>query len=148
MNIYTLGYEGIDQQQFLSWLLNHDIDVVADVRNLPFSRKKGFSKTSLSNFLEENKIEYKNFRNLGAPKELRSFLFETRDYKTFLKEYKKIIKKNKSDVEGLLTLVNKGKNVVLLCYEKDPKTCHRNVIANEVKKRDDNGLKIKHLGIL
>jgi uncharacterized protein (DUF488 family) len=147
MPLFTIGYEGLDQKQFLSWLYNHKIDVVADVRNLPLSRKKGFSKTPLFNLLEENNIEYINYRDLGAPKELRSFLIETKDYGTFFEEYKKIITQNTNDVDGILALVNKGKKVVLLCYEKDPETCHRKVIANEVKKRDDNGLEIRHLGI-
>lgn len=147
MDLFTIGYEGIDQKQFLLWLHNHKINVVADVRNLPLSRKKGFSKTPLFNLLEENNIEYINFRDLGAPKELRSFLIKTKDYDTFFKKYKRIIKKNTNDIDSILTLVNEGKNVALLCYEKDPETCHRNIIANEAKKRDGNGLKIKHLGI-
>ncbi len=48
MEIFTIGYEGIDRHQFLAWLNNYNINVVADVRNLPLSRKKGFSKTALS----------------------------------------------------------------------------------------------------
>ena len=56
MQLFTIGYEGINQTQFISWLSNHKINVVADVRNLPLSRKKGFSKTALSALLEENNI--------------------------------------------------------------------------------------------
>ena len=147
MELFTIGYEGINQHQFMWWLRTHHIDAVADVRNLPLSRKKGFSKTPLSNLLEENSIDYINYRDLGAPKELRSFLIKTKDYKTFFQKYKKIITKNIHDVAGICSLVNRGKKVVLLCYEKDPETCHRKIIANEVKKRDGNGLKIKHLGV-
>lgn len=147
MELFTIGYEGINQKQFLSWLRNHNIDVVADVRKYPLSRKKGFSKTALSNLLGKNNIEYINYRDLGAPKELRTFLIETKDYGTFFKKYKKSISKNMDDLDGILSMVNKGEKVVLLCYEKDPETCHRKIVADEVKKRDDNGLKIKHLGL-
>ena len=147
MDLFTIGYEGIDQKQFLSWLHNHNIDVVADVRNLPLSRKKGFSKTALSSLLEENDIEYINYRELGAPKELRSFLIETKDYGSFFEMYKNSISNNMDDLDGILSLVTKGKKVALMCYEKDPEKCHRKIVANEVKKRDDNGLKIKHLGV-
>jgi uncharacterized protein (DUF488 family) len=146
MELFTIGYEGMDQQRFLLWLQNHKIDIVADVRNLPLSRKKGFSKYSLSTLLEENDIEYINYRNLGAPKELRSFLMETKDYTTFFRRYKDIISKNLDDLDRILDIVNKRKKVALLCYEKDPQMCHRSIVADEMKKRDGNGLKIRHLG--
>jgi uncharacterized protein (DUF488 family) len=145
MEIFTIGYEGFDQQQFLVWLKKHNINIVADVRNLPLSRKKGFSKTALSTLLEKNNIDYINYRDLGAPKELRSFLSETKDYPGFFKKYKKVIADNTNDIDHILNKVNKGKKVVLLCYEKNPEECHRSAVANEIKKRDGNGLKIKHL---
>ncbi len=40
MDLFTIGYEGLDQGQFLSLLVHHSVDVVADVRKLPASRKK------------------------------------------------------------------------------------------------------------
>ena len=111
MDLFTIGYEGIDQRQFLSWLQGHNIDVVADVRNLPLSRKKGFSKTALSDFLVKNKIDYINFRELGAPKELRTFLFQTKDYKTYFKKYKNIVSKNLAAIDTILDTIKDGKNV-------------------------------------
>ena len=147
MELYTIGYEGINQKQFISRLCNHNINVVADVRNLPLSRKKGFSKTALSMLLGKNHIEYINFRDLGAPKELRSFLLETKDYHTFFKQYKKVISNNMNDIDEILNTINRGKKVALLCYEKNPEACHRSVVANEIKKRDGNGLEITHLGL-
>ncbi|MBW1766861.1 MAG: DUF488 domain-containing protein [Deltaproteobacteria bacterium] len=146
MELFTIGYEGLDQKQFLSWLRNHNISVVADVRYFPLSRKKGFSKSGLSTLLGEYRIDYMNFRDLGAPKELRTFLAETKDYSTFFRRYKKVISKNTADIDGILSMVNNGEKVALLCYEKDPETCHRKIVANEVMKKDGNGLKIKHLG--
>lgn len=148
MQLFTIGYEGIDQSQFLVWLSNYKINVVADVRDLPLSRKKGFSKNALSNLLDKNKIDYINFRELGAPKELRTFLFQTKDYNTYFKKYKNIVSKNLTAIDNILDTIKGGKNVALLCYEKDPSTCHRSVVADEVKKRDGNGLKIKHLGFI
>lgn len=147
MEIFTIGYEGRTPKEFILWLKNHNIDLVADIRELPLSRKKGFSKAALSDLLEENNIEYVNYRGLGTPKKLRSFLIETKDYKTFFRKCEKIISKNTHDLDNILSSVNKGKRVALLCYEKDPETCHRKIVANEIKKRDGNGLNIQHLGL-
>ncbi len=147
MEIFTIGYEGFDQRQFLAWLNSYSIDIVADVRDLPLSRKKGFSKTALSDFLKKNAIEYINYRRLGAPKELRAFLLKTKDYPTFFKKYKMTISDKMNDIDEILNTVKEGKKVALLCYEKNPEKCHRSIVADEIKKRDGNGLKIKNLGL-
>ena len=46
MILFTIGYEKFDQRQFIAHLSNHGVEVVADIRKLPASRKKGFSKTA------------------------------------------------------------------------------------------------------
>ena len=51
MILFTIGYEKLDQKQFIAYLSNHGVEVVADVRKLPVSRKKGFSKTVLREML-------------------------------------------------------------------------------------------------
>jgi uncharacterized protein (DUF488 family) len=43
--------------------------MVVDIRKLPLSRKKGFSKTALKELLNGENIEHQNFQALGAPKE-------------------------------------------------------------------------------
>ena len=45
--IYTIGYEGSDIERFIETLVILKIEAVADVRELPISRKKGFSKNKL-----------------------------------------------------------------------------------------------------
>jgi hypothetical protein len=43
------------------------------------------------------------------------------------------------------SLVNAGKTVPLLCYERNPEQCHRKVVAEQIKKLDGNGLKVEHI---
>ncbi len=47
MSIFTIGYEGLDLAAFTGLLARHGIETVVDVRELPLSRKKGFSKQAL-----------------------------------------------------------------------------------------------------
>ncbi|TQK97553.1 helix-turn-helix protein [Streptomyces puniciscabiei] len=70
--LWSAGYEGRDIDSFVASLLDSRIDVVADVRLTPISRKKGFSKTRLGQALAEAGIEYTHLRGLGNPKENRA----------------------------------------------------------------------------
>ena len=145
MDIYTIGYEGLSQKAFLAWLHRYDIDMIADVRHLPLSRKKGFSKNSLNEFLAQNNIEYLSFRELGAPKEMRSELLASGNYKIFFKKYKNNLSKKVDQITKLCEILNSGKKIALLCFEHDAEKCHRKILADEIKKNDGNGLEIKHI---
>jgi len=145
LDIYTIGYEGLSQKAFLAWLHRYDIDMIADVRHLPLSRKKGFSKNSLNEFLTQNNIEYLSFRELGAPKEMRSELLDSGNYKNFFKKYKNNLSKKVDQINQLCKILNSGKKIALLCFEHDAQKCHRKILADEIKKVDGNGLEIKHI---
>lgn len=143
--LYTIGYEGINQDEFFDCLKQNDVSVVADVRHLPLSRKKGFSKTSLSEFLSSKNIDYINYRDLGANKNLRDQLKKDGNYETFFEAIARSILKNKEPLTEINQMLCNGKNVALMCFEKNFKLCHRKIVAKSVKKINGNGLKIKHL---
>lgn len=69
--VYTIGYEGTDIERFVETLTTVGVEVVADVRAVPLSRKKGFSKNSLREHLESAGIKYLAMQELGDPKEGR-----------------------------------------------------------------------------
>lgn len=56
--VYTIGYEGTDIERFVKTLTAVGVEAVADVRAVPLSRKKGFSKNSLREHLESAGIKY------------------------------------------------------------------------------------------
>ncbi len=145
MILFTIGYEGLSQDGFLAWLRYFDIDVVADVRDLPLSRKKGFSKNGLSEFLMKQDIRYFSYRELGIPKDKRNQLKESGDYESFFRLIRKTIRTKTEQLDDICRMLHGGKTVALLCYERDPQKCHRKIVADEVKKRDGNGLTIKHI---
>ena len=145
MIFYTIGYEGLDPKQFITYITRHGIDVVADIRKLPVSRKKGFSKTALKESLGDKSIDYLNFQQLGAPKALRDELYQSGDYDRFFKKYQDNISDKDDHLNSIHSLVDRGKKVALLCFERDPEKCHRKVVAEEIQKLDGNGLTIKHI---
>ena len=145
MIIYTIGYEGLDQRQFIAHLSHHGINVVADVRKVPISHKKGFSKTSLKELLNNSGIDYLNFRELGTPKEIREELSKTGNYKRFVKEYQKSLSGKKELLDAIHQFLDLGKKVALLCFERNPQECHRSILAEEIKKFNNNNLVIQHI---
>lgn len=143
--LYTIGYEGMNQDDFSNYLIRYNISVVADVRHLPLSRKKGFSKKALSESLFAKNIDYMNYRELGAPKELRDKLKKDGDYDTFFKAMALSVLNHKDKLAEINQMLCEGKNVALMCFEKNHNRCHRRVVAMGVRKINDNGLKIMHL---
>jgi uncharacterized protein (DUF488 family) len=145
MILFTIGYEGLDQRQFLAHLTINGVDVVADIRKLPISRKKGFSKSALMETLCKKSINYLNFRELGAPKELRDELYKSGNYDRFFRKYEKNVLDKTDYLSDILTLINRGNSVALLCFERNPQKCHRKIVAEEIRKLDGNGLKVEHI---
>ncbi len=145
MLLFTIGYEKLDQKQFMAHLSYHGVDLVADIRKLPVSRKKGFSKTALGETLNHKGIDYINYQALGAPKELRDELYKSGNYGRFFQKYENNISDKADHLADILSLINSGRKVALLCFERNPQICHRKVVAEEIRKLDDNGLKIEHI---
>lgn len=145
MVLYTIGYEGLSLDGFVGLLNSHGISLVADVRKVPSSRKKGFSKCGLDRCLANHGIGYMNFRELGTSKELRDRLKTTGDYNKFFHQYRTDLGCRDEYLDKIAGLVYSGENVALLCFEKDAYKCHRRVVADEIKRKDGNGLKIKHI---
>lgn len=145
MNVFTIGYEGLEPDSFVAYLKYWKIDAIADVRDLPLSRKKGFSKSPLIGLLSKHNIEYMSCKDLGAPKELREELHLSGNYNRFFEKYRKKISNSGQSLENLHKILSEGKKIALLCFERDPEKCHRKIIAEELKKIDGNGLSIKHI---
>jgi uncharacterized protein (DUF488 family) len=69
--IYTIGYEGLGLEDFVVRLRRAGVRIVIDVRELPLSRKRGFSKGALAEALATARIRYSHMRSLGCPKPIR-----------------------------------------------------------------------------
>ncbi len=133
--LYTIGYEGTDIDRFTATLKAVGVTVVADVRAVAISRKRGFSKNGLRERLEAGGITYVHFAGLGDPKAGRDAARAGR-YQEFRRVYSAHLKT--SDAIGALKVLEdtaRQDAVCLLCFERDPATCHRRMIANRLKAR-------------
>lgn len=127
--IYTIGYEGASAEQVIAALRAHGIEILLDARYRPGSRKRGLSKTPLSEACNAVGIEYLHDRGLGTPpktmKKLREEgIYDWVAYRLFLRE--------QTDSLANARALASRRRVCLLCYEADAATCHRSIVAEEM----------------
>ncbi len=143
--LFTTGYSGHDPKSFLALLRTNGVDVVIDVRRNPVSRKRGFSKSRLGEFLRENGIEYQHARDLGVPNELRAELkagtCDLADYMTGFRDY---LGEHADALQEVYNLASR-KSCCLLCVEQCSDECHRSVVAEEVAALNGRTVRIVHV---
>lgn len=133
--LYTIGYEGKNIEQYINELIQSDVKLLCDVRKNPLSRKFGFSKSQLSEYLKKFDILYIHMPDLGIDSDKRKFLGETVTYGQLFREYtKNTLPHRRESLNSLLELLKKYKRVAITCFEADPNCCHRSCVANEMKK--------------
>jgi len=130
--LVTIGYEGRTIDAFVAELREAGIDVLVDVRELPLSRKPGFSKRRLSEELASAGIDYVHMRTLGSPRAVRRRLHDDGDYPAFFAAYADHLDGQDTAIRQLLALVETAR-VCLMCYEADPSRCHRSVLATRLE---------------
>ncbi|MFJ8107811.1 DUF488 family protein [Streptomyces sp. NPDC096132] len=133
--LWSAGYEGRDIDSFVASLVESHIDVVADVRLTPISRKKGFSKTRLGEALAEAGIEYTHLRGLGNPKDNRAPFWDGRVAEGRAR-FQGVLRSEEAqtDLDRLAERAQQSR-VAVLCFEQDENRCHRQVVLETVRRR-------------
>lgn len=131
--VFNIGYEASDLGDFLATLLASEVETLIDVRELPLSRRKGFSKNQLREALTEVGIEYIHLSGLGDPKPGRVAAKEGR-FSDFVQIFKKHMntEKFKDDFESAAEIVRNSR-VCLMCYERDHLSCHRKIVGDALE---------------
>lgn len=134
--LFTVGYEQAKPATVLDELKHAEVDTLVDVRAVAASRRPGFSKRQLAAALDDAGIAYVHLQKLGTPAEGRQAA-RAGDRVTLERIYEKHIKKAEpqAELEELAGLIKSGKRIALLCYCRDPKTCHRSRIVAHLKDR-------------
>lgn len=143
--VYTIGYEGTDIASFSKRLSEVGVTLLADVRELPLSRKKGFSKNGLREELIRHGIEYLHLKSLGDPKPGREAARQGR-----YEEFEKIFLDHLATSEAQTSLeqlqdVSESHVVCMMCFEKDHTHCHRHIVSDALAKRF--GTKVEHISV-
>lgn len=138
----TIGYEGLNIDGFVSLLHTHGIETVVDIRELPLSRKPGFSKKALADALDRSGLGYVHKVSLGCPKAIRNRYREDGDWGGYTTAFLEHLAKQNAAIDELWDLA-KSSRCVLLCYEADYRHCHRSMVADALRVR--SGTSIEHI---
>lgn len=130
--IWTIGYEQATVQGVMDALRHAGVEVLADVRALPLSRRPGFSKSALAGAAQEAGISYRHFKALGTPKEGREAA-RRHDLPTLQRIYSGQLELPEAIAAGAeLANLAHHHRVALLCYERSPCTCHRTLLRKAI----------------
>lgn len=135
-SLFTIGYEQAKPAAVLGELKRAKVKLLVDTRAVAASRRPGFSKRQLAAALDEQGIGYLHLQKLGTPAQGRQAA-RSGDLDTLWRVYDRHIKSADAQeaLDELIALIKSGQRVCLLCYCRDPKSCHRSRIVAAVKKR-------------
>ena len=125
--IYTIGYSAFDIEHFIAVLKKYKINSLIDVRSQPHSSHYiCYNRDNLETVMKKNKIIYRNYRDeFGARQTNEAFYTNgVMDFEKFAMSQQFIngIEKIKKGIELNYTFV-------LMCAEKRPEECHRNILV-------------------
>lgn len=128
--IWTIGYEQATVDAVLAALREAGIEVLADIRALPLSRRPGFSKSALGAAAREQGIEYRHMKPLGTPADGRAAA-RRGDHVALERIYAGQLELPEAlAAMAELRVLAGEKRVALLCYERDAAACHRSLLID------------------
>lgn len=132
MKIFTIGYEAATQADFIARLQDAGIEMLADIRAVPLSRRPGFSKNILAAGLREVGIDYVGLKALGTPPEGREAA-RKHDLARLRRIYMGQLELPEAMVQAAQLLdMARERPTALLCFERDPACCHRSLLVEAV----------------
>lgn len=143
--IFTIGYEGASLDDFLATLKAVGVEQVLDIRELPQSRRRGFSKNVLAAALEGSGIAYRHMKQLGDPKHGRDAA-----RRGDMEEFRAVFSAHMdlpASIEAVQDAAQRVENTptVLLCYERDHRHCHRTLVVDRILRL--GSFEVRHLGV-
>ena len=132
--LVSVGYQERDIEEFVQLLVANEVQLLVDVRLNAISRKRGFSKTALSEALIRAGIEYRHERELGNPKDNREPFRQ--GLPSARRRYLAHLSNGASNVHAEVVSLAQKQRVALLCYERDHSECHRSCIIDRAKDED------------
>jgi uncharacterized protein (DUF488 family) len=131
VELLTVGYEGLSVDRFFALLRTNHLDVLIDVRQNPFSRKPGFSKSPLAAAARSHGVRYVAAPQFGCPQEIRDGYKADGDWSCYRRRFTAHLDTLEPALPALAAQARSSR-CCLLCFEADPHRCHRSLVAERV----------------
>lgn len=143
--VLTIGYEGSKIEDFIARIVSAGVETLVDVRELPLSRKKGFSKNQLREAIENLGIKYVHLKSLGDPKDGR-LAARAGDHDRFVHIFTRHMETDEAitGLHQLSQLVGDAK-VCLVCFERNHRDCHRKIVVDQLAMVSP--IEIRHIAV-
>ena len=126
--IWTIGYEQATVASVVASLKEAGVEILADIRALPLSRRPGFSKSALRAEVEAAGIAYRHIKPLGTPADGRAAA-RAGDHEALTQIYAgQLALPEAMAAAADLRATALEKRVALLCYERNAAECHRRLL--------------------
>ena len=159
MTIWTLGHSNRSLDDFLALLAAFEIEVLADVRRFPGSRKHPhFNQNELAKSLAEAGVAYEFFPELGGRRKARpdspntawrneSFrayadFMDTEEFRAGVARLLRLADSEATLSGDLRPPLADGRRVAVMCSEAVWWRCHRSLIADYLK---THGIEVQHI---
>lgn len=130
--IYSVGYEGLTLDALIERLQQSKVATLVDVRLNASSRVRGYSKNQLRERLASVGIDYRHEPRLGNPPENRAS-FRSGDGSSGRDVMRhRLTNGSRAALEEVVELA-RSKRIAVLCVERTPNRCHREVITEMAK---------------
>src|SRR5665213_1248152 len=142
--IWTIGHSTRPMEEFISMLNSFDIELVADIRSFPGSRKfPQYNKEALSVSLPQNNINYVHLKNLGGRRKVKPDSKNTAWRHIAFRGYADYMETD-SFKEGIMELEKNAlkQRTAYMCSEAVWWRCHRSMVSDYLKVR---GWKVMHI---
>jgi uncharacterized protein (DUF488 family) len=136
--IWTIGHSTRTIDIFISLLEENGIQLVADVRSLPGSKRyPQFNREMLAKSLKEHGIRYEHFPELGGRRKAKKDSHNTAWRNASFRGYADHMETEefRAGIERLLDLANKVGATAIMCAEAVWWRCHRALISDYLKTR-------------
>ncbi|HEX8254130.1 MAG TPA: DUF488 domain-containing protein [Thermoanaerobaculia bacterium] len=134
--IYTIGHSTRTLEEFVALLREHGVTRLADIRRYPGSRRyPHFSGESMEQTLPQHGIDYVHFDALGGrrkpARDSRNAAWENEQFRGYADHM--ATPEFQEAVDALLQVESP---TAVMCAEAVPWRCHRNLLADELVRRE------------
>lgn len=130
--LWTIGHSTRPIEEFVGLLQSHGIQLLVDVRTIPFSRRNPqFHQEALAQSLREAGLQYRHMPELGGRRKTRPDSVNVGWRNAGFRGYADYMQ-TQEFWDGLEELVNIGQQSpsAVMCAEAVPWRCHRTLIAD------------------